>query len=92
MLLSNQVTLTNTIQTACLPQVSGFPAENSSGIVVGWGSTSFGGLEPNSLNNVRVDIYSNASCINFGYTPADFSFDYASQVCAGLLLLDISKI
>ena len=84
MLLSNPVTLTNNIQTACLPQVSGFPAENSSGIIVGWGSSSFGGIEPDTLNNVRVDIYSNASCIKFGYTPEGFSFNYASQVCAGL--------
>ena len=88
MLLSGPVTLTNYIQTACLPsQSSEFPAANNTGVVVGWGSTSFGGALPDTLNNVRVDIYSNASCVNFGYDPQGYSYNYTSQVCAGIYLI-----
>jgi hypothetical protein len=77
MLLSSPVSLNNNIQTACLPSSSSFPAANLTGVAVGWGATSYQGPESTILKNVRVDIYSNSSCVNFGYDPSQgYSYNY----------------
>jgi hypothetical protein len=86
MFLSSPVTLSDYVQTACLPpsQSSNIPAANLTGVTVGWGTNSLNGSRPGYLSNVRVDIYSETDCIGFGYSPEIYAYNTSHQVCAGI--------
>lgn len=54
------IQFTNYVRPACLPDNQEFTGRNA--VVVGWGSTSFGGPSSNILQQVTLPIWSNQEC------------------------------
>lgn len=50
------------IRPVCLPTASDNQYKNVSAVVVGWGTTSSGGSQPNELQEVSVNTMSNSKC------------------------------
>ena len=83
-MLSSPVTLNQYIQIACLPsQSTSFPQDGLTGVVTGWGASVYDGPNTDLLQNVRLDIYNNATCESYGYDPSLYSNNYTSSFCAG---------
>jgi secreted trypsin-like serine protease len=82
--LSQNVTLNEYIQIACLPksQSNTYPGTNIPGWIVGWGTTNYGGSESNLLRNAKITIYDSSKCNSV--LPA-ISKNWYSQICAGEL-------
>ena len=82
-MLNSPVTLDQYIQIACLPsQSTSFPQEGLTGVVTGWGASVYNGSNTDSLQNVRLDIYSDTSCVSQGFDTS-FLNNYTSSFCAG---------
>lgn len=74
------------MQIACLPSESTtFPQEGLTGVVAGWGELTYNGTDPDSLQNVRIDIFGSSSCDASGYSS--YSIDYTRIFCAGKIKL-----
>lgn len=81
--LTSDVTLSNRIQVACLPEESeNFPESEgiTASYAAGWGTLSSGGSSSAVLRDVDLNIYGSSSCANvaYGYTK-----DWDKQICAG---------
>ena len=79
MTLSNDVTLSEYVQVACLPTSTStsYPPVNSAVWNVGWGSFSMNGQMSSSLMNMRVNALDPTKC-NF-ILPTDWN----AQMCSG---------
>lgn len=79
--LSKDVTLTDNIQVACLPNEysTSFPSrfEYPTVYAAGWGTLSSGGVQPDKLQDVYLSIYSDSACSGVGTT------DSRKQMCVG---------
>ena len=77
--LTNEVTLNNYIQTACLPTSSStsYPGVNLDVYAAGWGFlNNYDATTPNLLYNVKLSTYATSQCPYSG-------FDTAGMICAG---------
>jgi secreted trypsin-like serine protease len=82
--LTEPVELSKYIQVACLPvpQSSFYPDPGMTALAAGWGVTSFGGEQPRSLRNVRLNIFEGEMCNDiFPETPKNWD----TQICGGVL-------
>jgi len=76
--LSSKATMGGCAGTVCLPDTM-VPAGTKCWIT-GWGTLSSGGRQADTLQEVAVDIISNADCVNkFGYTRSQID---DSMICA----------
>jgi hypothetical protein len=63
------------------PELIVYPIKtNISSVVIGWGVLEEGGSMPNSLQNVKITIYSNEMCAN---STLFMETNWSSQICAG---------
>lgn len=85
--LTENVELNRNIQIACLPdpKLLNYPTfVDVDAWVVGWGTLSYHGSLPDSLNNVKIRLYDNEKCSN---VFAQYAISYDSQLCAGGFIL-----
>jgi len=85
--LSSQVTYTENIKAACLPE--GYKSKvltsflsNNDPFIIGWGVTSFNGFASDKLRMARVPIFDQQTCANNYASAASVSIT-DSMVCAG---------
>jgi len=77
--LSQPIKFNDNIQPACLPDKNETPADNTKGIVAGWGYTASGsnGEWPDKLMNVGVPVMGTQECQKY------YKLDPPSMICAG---------
>lgn len=76
--LSSPVTFSDCVGSVCLPTEDVAPGSRC--WITGWGTLQAGGSQPNTLQEVNVDIISNADCVNkFGYSSSQID---DSMICA----------
>jgi secreted trypsin-like serine protease len=81
--LSEEVTLNERIQIACLPQQKSqnYPSQtNIDSWVVGFGTTSSGGSLSNDLKNVKITLYPSTQC---SQVYPSVMKNWNLQICAG---------
>lgn len=87
--MNSSVTLDQYVQIACLPPQSNiYPSENLTGVIVGWGAKAYNGSNSNDLQNARLDIFSNSTCVSYGYSDG-YQNNYNSAFCAGNVIIKI---
>jgi secreted trypsin-like serine protease len=80
---SQEVTLDEHIQIACLPQLktNNYPSQTYiDAWVTGFGTTSYGGFISNDLRNVKLTLYPSSQC-NLVYPS--ITKNWNTQICAG---------
>ena len=85
LILQNEVTLSNEIQTAFLPPNS-YPDVNSTAYVVGWGSVvgdTSKPILPSILQNAKVNVYESVQCSICDSTTCLIPNNFI-QICAGI--------
>ena len=89
--MNSTVTLNRFVQIACLPSTDSisFPSEGLTGVIAGWGAQTFNGTNSELLKNVRLDIFSGATCDSQGYI--NYGNNYNSSFCAGNSAKDFCK-
>ena len=86
-MLDREVTLSTTIQPACLPDpLKGvYPNTPLTSVwAAGWGTLSSGGSAPNTLYNVKMTYYNGTDQCR--YVTSEVTTDWTRQICAGLFL------
>jgi secreted trypsin-like serine protease len=81
--LKKPVQLNRNIQIACLPNAKWsefYPLPDTSAWVLGWGTLSEQGKTPDSLMNLKIEIYNNSIC---DQVIREDRKDWKSQICAG---------
>lgn len=53
---------------------------NIDGYIVGWGTLTYGGSTPDTLQNTKITVYDGSSCST---VSPDTAKDWNSQICAG---------
>lgn len=78
--LTEEVSLNNYVQVACLPtkKSNEYPVPEEDSYAAGWGTLASGGTTPDILNDVKLTIYRSSRCKNVGN-----DLDWDSQICAG---------
>jgi len=62
--LASPVTFSSTMRPVCLPENTSNQYEGVTATVTGWGRLSSGGSTPSTLQEVNVNVISNAQCSN----------------------------
>lgn len=76
--LSEDLTFTDKIRPACIPETDASTYAGVDAIVSGWGTLSSGGNQPNVLQEVGVEVFANNRCGNY---PRNQITD--NMMCAG---------
>jgi len=77
--LSSPVEVSSDVLPVCLPPSKPTYAGKTA-IATGWGTTSSGGSQPNTLREVNVPVLSDAQCKATGYGTSDI---LPGMLCAG---------
>ena len=80
---STSIVYNRGVGPACLPfPYSSTAFENTILEVAGWGTTTFGGSRPNSLQTVSLNTMTNTNCVSKGVTNI-----FGGQICKSFLLV-----